>query len=223
MRPTSGDSTPSIRGVFPPLYVICDSDVCAAYGWALTDFARACLDGGATLLQVRAKTMAGPPLLEAASAIVSLARAAGATVIVNDRADVALAASAQGVHVGQDDLPPRAIRSILGDAAIVGRSTHTDHQLRAALAEPIDYVATGPVFGTATKDTGYDPRGLESVAAAARLTRSSGMPLVAIGGITLARAASVIEAGAQSVAVISDLLSSARPDARVREFLRALS
>ncbi|MGE3508160.1 MAG: thiamine phosphate synthase [Vicinamibacterales bacterium] len=223
MQPPSAHSARSTRGGLPPLYVICDSDVCAGYGWTLTDFARACFDGGATLLQVRAKTMAGQQLLEATSAIMTLAQTAGATVIVNDRADIALAASAQGVHVGQDDLPPRAIRSILGDAAVVGRSTHTDDQLRAALGEPIDYVATGPVFGTATKDTGYDPRGLESVAAAARLTRSSGMPLVAIGGITLARAASVIEAGAQSVAVISDLLSSGRPDARVREFLRALA
>lgn len=206
-----------------PLYVICDADVCAGAGWSLVDFARACLDGGATLLQIRAKAVSGSRFLDVAHAIVGLARASDALVIVNDRADVAVAAGAGGVHVGHDDLPPRAVRRVVGSASVVGRSTHSDDELRAALEEPITYAATGPVFGTPTKDTGYDPQGLAGVRSAAGRTRAAGVPLVAIGGITLARAASVIEAGAQSVAVISDLLSTGRPDARVRQFLEALA
>jgi len=206
-----------------PLYVICDADACAAAGWTLTAFARACLDGGATLLQVRAKAMPGQAFLGAAQAIVDAARPVGALVIVNDRADVALAAGAAGVHVGQEDLSPRAVRTVVGAAAVVGLSTHADDQVRAGLAAPIDYLATGPVFGTATKDTGYGARGLDAVRATAALTRPQRVPLVAIGGITLDRAASVIDAGAQSVAVISDLLSTGRPDERVRAFLAALA
>jgi thiamine-phosphate pyrophosphorylase len=123
--------------------------------------------------------------------------------------------------VGQDDLPPAAVRLVAGPAAMVGLSTHTREQCDAALREPIDYVAIGPVFGTGTKATGYDAVGLDVVREAARRT-GPGMPLVAIGGITLDRATSVVAAGAQSVAVISDLLATGDPARRVREFLRAL-
>lgn len=207
----------------PPLYVICDADVCAGAGWRLPDFAAACLDGGATLLQVRAKQLSGREFLDVAEAIVALARPAGGTVIINDRADIARLSGASGVHVGQEDLRPFAVRRIVGGAAVVGLSTHSDAQLADALEEPVSYVAIGPVFGTATKNTGYDPRGLEVVLAAAEAARAHQLPLVAIGGITLSRARMVIEAGAQSVAVISDLLSTGDPAGRVREFLRALS
>ena len=207
----------------PPLYVICDADVCAGAGWRLPDFAAACLDGGATLLQVRAKQLSGREFLDVAEAIVALARPAGGTVIINDRADIARLSGASGVHVGQEDLRPFAVRRIVGGAAVVGLSTHSAAQLADALEEPVSYVAIGPVFGTATKNTGYDPRGLEVVLAAAEAARAHQLPLVAIGGITLSRARMVIEAGAQSVAVISDLLSTGDPAGRVREFLRALS
>lgn len=206
-----------------PLYVICDADVCAGAGWTLVDFARACLDGGATLLQVRAKTMPGQAFLDATRAIVDAAGPCGAIVIVNDRADIALATRAGGVHVGQDDLPPHAVRAVVGAAAVVGLSTHSDDQVRAGFDEPISYLAVGPVFSTATKDTGYQARGLDAVRATAALTRVRRVPLVAIGGITLANAPSVIEAGAQSVAVISDVLTSGRPSERVRAFLAALT
>lgn len=206
-----------------PLYVICDADVCGGAGWRLPDFAAACLDGGATLLQVRAKELSGREFLDTAEAIVALARPRGATVIINDRADIARLSGASGVHVGQEDLPPFAVRRIVGGDAVVGLSTHSDAQLAAAFEEPVSYVAIGPVFGTATKDTGYDPRGIEVVRAAAEAARAQQLPLVAIGGITLSRARLVIEAGAQSVAVISDLLSTGDPAGRVQEFLRALS
>jgi thiamine-phosphate pyrophosphorylase len=205
------------------LYVICDAEVCAGAGWTLVEFARACLDGGATLLQIRAKTASGAALLDTVAAVVE--QAGDALVVVNDRADIARLAGAGGVHVGQDDLPVAAVRAIVGASAVVGISTHTDSQLTEALHQPagaIGYVAIGPVYGTATKNTGFDPLGLERVTAAAARAATHAMPLVAIGGITLARAAAVVERGVQSVAVISDLLSTNDPSARVREFLRAL-
>jgi thiamine-phosphate pyrophosphorylase len=216
------DQRPSTTpALLPRLYVICDTEVCAGAGWALVDFARACLDGGATLLQVRAKSLPGNAFLDLITAVVEEARTVNALVIVNDRADIAAVAGAGGVHVGQDDLSPRAVRTIVGPSSVVGLSTHSDLQLRAALDQPIHYAAVGPVFGTATKETGYDARGLEAVRAAAAVTASQQLPLVAIGGITLGRAASVVDAGAQSVAVISDLLSTGRPAERVRAFLSA--
>jgi thiamine-phosphate pyrophosphorylase len=142
---------------------------------------------------------------------------------VNDRADLARLAGAGGVHVGQDDLAPEAARAIVGDAACIGLSTHTLSQLDAALERRLDYVAVGPVFATATKASGYEPLGLAGVAAAAARTRPRGTPLVAIGGITLDRAAEVVAAGADSVAVIADLLAGGDPAARVRAWLEALS
>lgn len=207
----------------PRLYVICDVDVCAGSGWTLVHFARACLDGGATLLQVRAKMLPGNAFFDVTAAVVELARPANALVIVNDRADIAAGAGAGGVHVGQEDLSPTAVRTVVGRSSVIGLSTHSDGQLRAALDQPIHYAAIGPVFGTATKETGYEARGLDAVRAASAVTAARQRPLVAIGGITLARAAAVIDAGAQSVAIISDLLSTGRPAERVRAFLSALA
>jgi thiamine-phosphate pyrophosphorylase len=205
-----------------PLYVVCDVEACAGAGWRPTDYVAACLDGGAKLLQLRAKMLPGREFLEAAEAIVVLARPAGATVIVNDRADIAHLAGADGVHVGQDDLKPFAVRRIVGSGVHVGLSTHSGTQLQAAFDEPVSYVAVGPVFGTATKATGYEPQGLAVVRAAASAAGAHELPLVAIGGITLSRARSVLDAGASSVAVISDLLATGDPEGRVRAYLRAL-
>jgi thiamine-phosphate pyrophosphorylase len=152
--------------------------------------------------------------------MVERASAVGGRVIVNDRADVAWIAGAAGVHVGQDDLPPAMARAILGPDAIVGFSTHSTMQIDAALTNPLSYVAVGPVFGTTTKNTGYAAVGLDLVRYAGHV--SGGLPVVAIGGITLANARSAIDAGAGSVAVISDVLARGDPTARVREFLKAL-
>jgi thiamine-phosphate pyrophosphorylase len=204
-----------------PLYVICDADACRHAGWTMTDFASACLDGGARLLQIRAKHDPSGRLLDEARAIV--ARAASAQVIVNDRVDIASLSDAAGVHVGQDDLSPVEARRILGPDKIVGWSTHTPDQLDAALAEPISYVAIGPVFATSSKSTGYEPLGLAPVREAARRASVRSLPLVAIGGITLDRAEPVLAEGAQSVAVISDLLVTNDPAGRVRAYLRRLS
>ena len=187
-------------------------------GWAPEDLARAFLDGGARCVQIRAKGLASNRLLDLCDAMTEAARPYDALVIVNDRPDMALMSRAGGVHLGQDDLPPSVVRRLLGPAAVVGFSTHTNEQLDGASAEPVTYVAIGPVFGTSTKETGYSAVGLAQVSEAAR--RSKGLPVVAIGGITLERAASVWAAGASSVAVITDLLRGGDPAARVRAYLR---
>ncbi len=192
-------------------------------GWPPINLARAFLNGGARFLQLRAKAMPGAELLATSSAIVQLAHRHHAIVIVNDRADIARLAGADGVHVGQEDLAPCAVRAIVGDAFMVGVSTHTMEQVDAAVGEPVSYVAIGPVFETRTKATGLEAVGLETVREAARRAGARGLPLVAIGGITLGNAVSVIEAGAASVAVISDLFSTRDPEARVRDYLKALS
>jgi len=198
-----------------------DVDLAARAGWTPIDLARAYLDGGATLIQLRAKQLGSAALLDLADAAVRLAHPYHANVIVNDRADIALISAAEGVHVGQDDLPPEAARRLLGEGAIVGLSTHTVAQVEGALREPISYVAVGPVFGTRTKDTGYVAVGLELVGAAAQLAGT--MPVVAIGGITLENARSVIDAGAAAVAVISDLLRGNDPRGRTQAFLQRLT
>jgi thiamine-phosphate pyrophosphorylase len=205
------------------LCAIVDADAAARAGWQLLDLANAFLDGGARFLQLRAKAMPGADLLDAATAIVRAAHRRGAQVVINDRADVARLVEADGVHVGQEDLRPADVRAIVGQESIVGLSTHTIDQLERAANEPVSYLAIGPVFGTTSKDTGYDAVGLDMVRAAARVADARGLPLVAIGGITLARAASVIEAGAASVAVIGDLLSTGDPATRTREFLARLA
>jgi len=204
------------------LCAIVDADAAARAGWTPVALAQAFLDGGARFLQLRAKTMAGGQLLETAAAMIELTRAAGATLIVNDRADIARLASADGVHVGQDDLAPAAVRALVGPAAIVGLSTHTVEQLDRAVQQPVTYLAIGPVFDTTTKATGYDRVGLDMVRAAAARAQAVGRPLVAIGGITIDNAPSVIDAGAASVAVIGDLLTGNDPERRTRSFLQAL-
>jgi thiamine-phosphate pyrophosphorylase len=192
--------------------------VSARANWAPLDLARAFLDGGGRLLQVRAKRLASGPLLDLCDAIVQLAAGYQAAVIVNDRVDLARLSGAAGVHLGQDDLPPAAARAQLGPAAIVGYSTHDTAQAAEAITMPVTYIAVGPVFGTATKDTGYAPVGLELVRSAVRL--AAGIPVVAIGGITLNSAPSVWQAGAAAVAVIGDLLADNDPAARVASYNR---
>jgi thiamine-phosphate pyrophosphorylase len=211
-----------LRFPIPRLNAIVDAFAAERAGWPLIDLATAYLNGGATFLQVRAKTMSSGQYLEVSAAIAELVHTAGGILIVNDRADVARLAGADGVHVGQDDLTPPAVRSIVGEAFVVGLSTHTAAQVDAGVREPVSYVAVGPVFGTTTKDSGYTAIGLPHVRAAACAVRSAGLPLVAIGGITLERARGVIDAGAASVAVIGDLLATGDPEVRVREYVRRL-
>jgi thiamine-phosphate pyrophosphorylase len=207
--------------VLSRLHAIVDVDVASRAGWTPIDLAHAVLDGGATVLQVRAKHLSSSACLDLADAVLRIADLHHAVVVINDRVDIARMSGAAGVHVGQDDVPPAAARRLLGGRAIIGFSTHTVEQIEAAVGEPISYLAVGPVFGTRTKETGYEAVGLELVSTAARLTR--GVAIVGIGGITLENAHSVVAAGASSVAVISDLLVGNDPRRRTEAFLRSLA
>ena len=172
-------------------------------------------------MQLRHKSGESGSFLDLAERVVAVAHEGGARVIVNDRADIAMLSKADGVHVGQEDLAVAEVRAIVGPDAIVGLSTHTREQIDRALQSDASYIAVGPIFATSTKQTGYDARGLELVAAAA----GRGKPVVAIGGITLANASSVISAGASAVAIITDLLPSGdlgEIEVRVRTFVRTL-
>jgi thiamine-phosphate pyrophosphorylase len=212
----------------PPLYAVLDVEIAANHGWTVPDLARACVAGGARLLQVRGKRVPSGRLLELVDEIVDDTASIGSIVVVNDRADVARIAHAAGVHVGQDDLSAADARALLGPSTLVGLSTHTRTQVDVALAEPISYLAVGPVFATNTKDTGFAPVGLELVRYAAECpdagqNRAGGpLPIVAIGGITLDHAAKVLAAGATSVAVITDLFATGNPERRTRQFVETL-
>ena len=210
------------RFSFPRLCVICDAEVCARAGWTVSDYAAACADAGARFLQIRAKNAGSAALLQMTEAVLRRTSGTGTLVVVNDRADVARMAGAAGVHLGQDDLAPRAARQLVGVDACVGLSTHTREQIAAAMNEPIDYIAIGPVFGTATKATGYDAVGLARVREAAAVASARGIPVVAIGGVTADNVPDVLASGAHAVAVISDLLATGDPAARVRAYLNRL-
>ena len=204
----------------PPLYAVLDADACDRVGREVMDVAEAFLEAGVTCLQVRAKHDSPAGLLDLVARVV--ARAGNrASIIVNDRPEIAMLASAAGVHVGQDDMPVAEARSLVGKRAIVGVSTHSVEQATNALDQSVSYLAVGPVFGTSTKDTGYEPVGLALVRTVSDLARSRHIPVVAIGGITLETAPSVLDAGASSVCVISDLLKG-DPLVRARQFLAAL-
>ena len=204
----------------PRLYAILDVDVCESRGLDAREVFRVWLGAGVRLVQLRAKHLPSGRFLDLALALAPAATAAGATLIVNDRADVARFAGASGVHVGQGDLAPADARLVVGATALVGISTHNDEQARGTSNEPVDYVAIGPVFATSSKDRPDPAVGLDGVARA-RAIVGLPRPVVAIGGITLDRARSVIDAGADSVAVISDLLDG-DPAVRARDFLMAL-
>ena len=160
-------------------------------------------EGGTTVVQLREKFLSPLEFYIEAEAALCVARARAIKVIVNDRVDIALALNADGVHLGQDDMPPEAARRVLGPRAIIGFSTHNLGQAHLAAAMPIDYVAIGPIFATLTKQAGNAPVGLEGL----RLARDAvgELPLVAIGGITLENIVDVLTAGSDAVSVIRDI------------------
>ena len=160
---------------------------------------------GARLIQLRVKGLPDRPWLALARAALAAARASGVPLVVNDRADIARIVGADGLHVGQDDLTGTEARTVVGPNVLLGVSTHHLDQLAAAAAEPVDYVAIGPVFPTRSKDNPDPVVGLEMVR---RARAATSRPLVAIGGITRQNARDVVEAGADGVAVISDLLDA---------------
>jgi thiamine-phosphate pyrophosphorylase len=194
------------------VYPIVDTATLAARGFDAATFAAALIDGGAQWLQFRHKTLFTRDVFAQLDAIAALCQRAGVQLIVDDRADVAALFGA-GLHLGQDDLPPALARR-LPLAGPVGFSTHNAAQLEAAAAEPVDYVALGPIFLTASKHNPDPAVGLEHLRAWRAL---SARALVAIGGITRATAQAVLRAGADSIAVIGDLLPEEITKATVRE------
>lgn len=177
------------------------------------------LAAGVRLIQYRDKKASSRELFETSRQIAERVRSAGGIFIVNDRADVAQAAGADGVHVGQEDLPVELARRALVAGKYVGFSTHDLVQVVEADRSSVDYIAFGPIFPTESKTRPDPVVGLEGLREARRATRK---PLVAIGGITLGNVRDVMDAGADSVAVIGDLLRASDVGARAREFLRVL-
>jgi thiamine-phosphate pyrophosphorylase len=180
-------------------------------------------DGGARFIQLREKHLSPREFYDAAEAALDVARERGVRLIVNDRADIALALGADGVHLGQDDLDPAVARRLLGERFIIGYSTHSVAQAIEAARQPVDYIALGPIFPTRTKENPDPTVGLEALRRVRDAVDSS-VALVAIGGITRANARAALDAGADSVALISALLDA--PDKiteRTKELRRSLS
>jgi thiamine-phosphate pyrophosphorylase len=206
--------------ILSQLYVIVDAEVLAARGVALVDFACELRAAGVELLQYRDKNGSPQEVLRAAAILREAMTGSNCRLILNDRADLTVLANFDGVHVGQGDLSPEDARRVVGPDRIVGVSTHTPEQVRIADQSCADYIAIGPVFATGTKPDASPVVGLEGVRRARALTRK---PLIAIGGITRANARSVIDAGADSVAVISSLFApNESPDQVARDFLARL-
>ncbi|HVA72576.1 MAG TPA: thiamine phosphate synthase [Candidatus Limnocylindrales bacterium] len=199
--------------MFPPLYAVLDEDLLDAPAAAC---ARTLVSAGVELLQYRAKHSSSRKYFETCVNLAETLATRNARFIINDRPDIAAMVGAGGVHVGQEDLPPEDARRICGRGRWVGVSTHTLEQFRAAVETSADYIAVGPIFSTSTKEKPDPIVGASFIREARKLTQK---PIVAIGGITLERAAEVYEAGADSIAVIRDLLGSREPAARAREFL----
>ena len=181
------------------------------------------IEGGAAFIQLREKHLSPREFYSEAEEALKVARARGAKLIINDRADIALALGADGVHLGQDDMPPRAARALLGERAVIGFSTHNVEQAIAASRLPVDYIAVGPVFATTSKENPDPQVGLEGLRRVREAVGS--VALVAIGGVTRENGPSVLDAGADSVAVIGALLGRQNPSEitrLMRDFLARL-
>ena len=189
----------------PRFYPIVDAGLLSKAGLSIESFARELREAGIRFLQYRDKDASDDLLLQRAAILRRIFPPSDSCLILNDRVPLVLPAGYDGVHVGQEDLSPTEARAVLGSEAILGVSTHGERQLIAAADSPVDYVAIGPVFATSSKQVPDPVVGLEGVRMARAITNK---PLVAIGGITRANCAAVIEAGADSVAVISDLFHS---------------
>ena len=183
------------------------------------EIAKRALPGGTKIVQLRGKGLSSKELLEQAREIRELTRKAGATFIVNDRADIALLSDADGVHLGQDDLPIAAARNVLGKAKLIGISTHNIEQALKAEQEGADYVGFGPVFGTTTKTDAEEAKGITALAEVK--TRVS-IPVIAIGGITLENLREVIDAGANGTAVISAIAKADNIEETTKRFVYAV-
>jgi thiamine-phosphate pyrophosphorylase len=199
----------------PKIYPITDARITTLSHAAQV---RKLIEGGATFIQLREKHASPKDFYEDAKEALKIARAANVKIIINDRVDIALALGADGVHLGQDDLPPAHARRILGEKAIIGFSTHSIAQIIEAIEFPVDYLAIGPVFATKTKENPDKIVGLEGVKKAREAVGK--FPLVAIGGITSDNLRAVFEAGADASAIIGGLLSEAgKISEKMRKFI----
>jgi len=201
------------------LYVIADQRAAAAR--SILDIVRAAIRGGATVVQLREKEAATREMIRLGQALRQITQAAGLPLIVNDRADVALAIGAQGVHVGEEDLPVPLARRLIGPDRILGASPGTVEGARQAERDGADYLGVGDVYGTPSKPDAGAPIGVEGLA---EVVRAVSIPVVAIGGIRPTNAAAAIHAGAAGVAVISSVVGAADPEAaarRLREIVEA--
>jgi len=205
-----------MRLVLPRLYVILDS---ALLKNSTRDCAQELAAAGVRLLQYRNKSASVRELLETSRELVSSLESSRTALVVNDRPDVAALAGAKGVHVGQDDLDAAQARAVVGKEMWVGASTHNLEQFRRATATSADYIAVGPIFATTSRANPDPVVGLELIREVRALTDK---PIVAIGGITLERAKAVIDAGTDSVAVISDILLARNPGERARQYVELL-
>ena len=206
-------SRKSTRVTLPALYTILDPE---QIGTSSPDAVlHQLLLGGAKIIQLRAKSMSSQNFIQLAKKSRDLTLSFDCKLIVNDRIDVALGSAADGVHLGQEDLPLEIGRKLLGEK-IVGVSTHSLEQAKEAEANGADYIGFGPIFSTATKNTGYTARGLEMLA---RIRAAVALPIVAIGGITEANIQQVWGAGAESAAIISDILKADEVAAKVSAIL----
>jgi thiamine-phosphate pyrophosphorylase len=201
------------------LYPITDRQIS---GLCHEEQVRRLIEGGATVIQLREKILSPLEFYSEAQAALRLARQRNVQIIINDRVDIALALKADGVHLGQNDLPPAAARQLLGSKAIIGFSTHNPEQARHAMSFPIDYIAVGPIFNTSTKNAEARPLGIDGlrqIRDAVGRTR-----LVAIGGIKYENSAQTLAAGADSVAVISAILAvPERITEQTKKFLNLIS
>ncbi|QGP91416.1 Thiamine-phosphate synthase [Neomoorella glycerini] len=199
------------------LYVIITTNL--GGGRPTLELVRQALAGGATAIQLREKDLPARELVELGREIRQLTHAAGATFIVNDRLDVALAVEADGVHIGQEDLPARVARELLGPGKILGVSTGTVLEARQAVADGADYLGVGSIYATKSKEDAGEPIGLAGLKA---IRAAVTIPLVAIGGINSSNAADVIAAGADGVAVVSAVIGAPDIAAAARELLAAV-
>ncbi len=182
--------------------------------------ARAACEGGAAAVQLRIKHASDREAIAWGDEIRRISRDHGVAFVINDRADWAQRCGADAVHLGQEDLAPNDLTPTLRDGIAIGRSTHDPAQARAAVADGVDYVAFGPLFGTATKETGYDARGLSALSEIVAI--ADPLPVIAIGGIDARGAARAIAGGAAGVAVISEIAGAADPVAATRRLVDAI-
>jgi thiamine-phosphate pyrophosphorylase len=204
------------RLVLPRLYVILDAGLLNV---PEAECAQELADAGVRLMQYRNKQASAGELFESSKKLVSLLAPLKVSVVVNDRADVAALAGADGVHVGQEDLGVEEARRVVGAARFVGVSTHNLEQFRRAAVSSANYIAVGPIFATGTKANPDPVVGTQFIREVRPITDK---PIVAIGGITLERAPEIIESGADSVAVISDILGAPEPGMRARQYIDLL-